>query len=152
MMTSGRTAGSAGSAIAEIPSGIDGVTPQWLTGVLDSATVSDVRVEHIAAKGAGATDIGYLVSQGLPTEVRRGQDEMLVHEYLERLAEHGVTDYSFDEAWRHYRFAAAYFVVLPAMPLLSWDALPERSRQLCMRLVERAVATIDETEAMEVFE
>jgi aminoglycoside phosphotransferase (APT) family kinase protein len=107
---------------------------------------------QLAAKGAGATDIGYLVSQGLPTEVRRGQDEVLVREYLERLAEHGVTDYSFDEAWRHYRFAAAHFVVLPAMPLLSWDALPERSRQLCMRLVERAVATIDETEAMEVFE
>jgi hypothetical protein len=42
-------------------------------------------------------------------------------------------------------------VVLPAMPLLSWDSLPERSRQLCMRLVERAVATIDETDAVEVF-
>jgi hypothetical protein len=62
-----------------------------------------------------------------------------------------VEDYSFDEAWRHYRFAVAYFVVLPAMPLLSWDTLPERSRQLCMRLVERAVATIDEINAMEVF-
>ncbi len=76
---------------------------------------------------------------------------MLVREYLDLLAEHGVTDYSFDEAWRHYRFAVAYFVVLPAMPLLGWDSLPERSRQLCMRLVERAVATIDEIDAMEVF-
>jgi hypothetical protein len=92
------------------------------------------------------------VSQGLPTEVRRGHDEALVREYLDRLAEHGVVDYSFEEAWRHYRFAVAYFVVLPLMPLLGWDSLPERSRQLCMRLVERAVATIDETHAMEVFE
>jgi len=107
---------------------------------------------QLAAKGAGATDIGYLVSQGLPTEVRRGNDEALVREYLDRLAEHGVIDYSFDEAWRHYRFAAAYFVVLPAMPLLSWDALPERSRQLCMRLVERGVATIDDIDALEAFE
>lgn len=107
---------------------------------------------QLAAKGAGATDVGYLVSQGLPSELRRGRDETLVREYLERLAEQGVTDYSFGEAWRHYRFAAAYFVVLPAMPLLSWDSLPERSRQLCMRLVERAVATIEETDAVEVFE
>ena len=76
---------------------------------------------------------------------------MLVREYLDVLRAHGVEDYSFDEAWRHYRFAVAYFVVLPAMPLLSWDTLPERSRQLCMRLVERAVATIDEINAMEVF-
>ena len=106
---------------------------------------------QLAAIGAGATDIGYLVSQGLPTELRSGRDEMLLREYLDQLASHGVGDYSFDEAWRHYRYAVAYFVVLPAMPLLSWDSLPERSRRLCMRLVERAVATIDETDAVEVF-
>ena len=72
-------------------------------------------------------------------------------EYLDLLSSHGVSDYSFDEAWRHYRYAVAYFMVLPTMPLLIWDSLPERSRQLCMRLVERAVATIDETDALEVF-
>ncbi len=106
---------------------------------------------QLASKGAGATDIGYLVSQGLPTDVRAGRDEALVREYLEVLSAHGVDDYPFDEAWRHYRFAVAYFVVLPAMPLLSWDTLPERSRQLCMRLVDRAVAAIDEIDALEVF-
>jgi aminoglycoside phosphotransferase (APT) family kinase protein len=106
---------------------------------------------QLAGRGAGATDVGYLVSQGLPTEVRSGRDETLLREYLDQLSSHGVSDYSFDEAWRHYRYAVAYFVVLPAMPLLSWDSLPERSRQLCMRLVERAVATIDETDAVEVF-
>jgi hypothetical protein len=107
---------------------------------------------QLSARGAGASDIGYLVSQGLPTEVRRGQDEALIREYLDRLTDRGVTDYSFDEAWRHYRFAVAYFVVLPLMPLLGWDSLPERSRELCMRLVERAVATIEDTHATEVFE
>jgi aminoglycoside phosphotransferase (APT) family kinase protein len=106
---------------------------------------------QLVGKGAGATDIGYLVSQGLPTEVRSGHDETLLCEYLDHLSGHGVSDYSFAEAWRRYRCAVAYFVVLPAMPLLSWDSLPERSRQLCMRLVERAVATIDETDAVEVF-
>ena len=106
---------------------------------------------QLASKGAGATDIGYLVSQGLPTDVRAGRDEALVREYLEVLSAHGVDDYPFDEAWRHYRFAVAYFMVLPVMPLLSWDTLPERSRQLCMRLVDRAVAAIDEIDALEVF-
>jgi aminoglycoside phosphotransferase (APT) family kinase protein len=106
---------------------------------------------QLVGRGAGATDIGYLVSQGLPTELRTGSDEMLVREYLDQLSSYGVSDYSFDEAWRHYRYAVAYFVVLPAMPLLSWDSLPERSRRLCMRLVERAIATIDETDAVEVF-
>jgi hypothetical protein len=36
------------STAAEVPSGIDDVTPQWLTTVLGGATVTDVRAERIA--------------------------------------------------------------------------------------------------------
>ena len=104
------------------------------------------------ARGVGAADIGYLVSQGLPSEVRRGHDEELVREYLGNLAALGVTDYSFDDAWRHYRFAVAYLMVLPVITLVGWDALPERSRTLCLKLTERAVAAIDDIDALEVFE
>ena len=106
---------------------------------------------QFAARGAGAADIAYLVSQGLPTEARRGHDEALVREYLARLSAYGVTDYSFDEAWRHYRFAAVYLMVLPVITLIGWDAMPERSRALCLKLTDRAVATIDEIDALEVF-
>jgi hypothetical protein len=107
---------------------------------------------QFAARGPGAADIGYLVSQGLPTEVRRGHDEELVREYLQHLAAHGVSDYSFDDAWRQYRFAVAYLMLLPVIILNGWDALPERSRALCLKLTERAVATIDDIDAVEVFE
>jgi aminoglycoside phosphotransferase (APT) family kinase protein len=106
---------------------------------------------QFASTGAGAADIAYLVSQGLPTEVRRGHDEALVREYLGHLAGFGVSDYSFDEAWRHYRFAVAYLMVLPVITLNGWDALPERSRALCLKLTERAVSAIEETNALEVF-
>ncbi|MGH3641026.1 MAG: phosphotransferase [Mycobacterium sp.] len=106
---------------------------------------------QFAAHGVGVADIGYLVSQGLPTEVRQGHDEALVRQYLERLREHGVDDYGFEEAWRHYRFAVAYLMVLPVITLVGWDAMPERSRALCIKLVERAVATVHETNALEVF-
>jgi aminoglycoside phosphotransferase (APT) family kinase protein len=107
---------------------------------------------QLAARGVGAADIGYLISQGLPTEVRRGHDEELVREYLEQLANHGMTDYSFDDAWRHYRFAVAYLMFLPVIILIGWDALPKRSRALCLKLTERAVATIDDINALKVFE
>lgn len=106
---------------------------------------------QFTARGVGAADIGYLVSQGLPIEVRRGHDEYLVREYLERLAERGVTDYSLDDAWRHYRLAVAYLLMLPVITLNGWDAMPERSRALCLTLTDRAVATIDETGALEEF-
>jgi Ecdysteroid kinase-like family len=107
---------------------------------------------QFAARGPGAADIGYLVSQGLPTEVRRGHDEELVREYLQHLAAHGGSDYTFDDAWRHYRFAVAYLMLLPVIILIGWDSLPERSRALCLKLTERAVAAIDDIDALEVFE
>jgi aminoglycoside phosphotransferase (APT) family kinase protein len=106
---------------------------------------------QFASRGAGAADIAYLISQGLPTEVRRGHDEQLVREYLAYLDRSGVSDYSFDEAWQHYRFAVAYLMLLPVITLVGWDAMPERSRALCLKLTERAVATIDDIDATEVF-
>jgi hypothetical protein len=106
---------------------------------------------QFASRGVGPADIGYLVSQGLPTDGRRGNDERLVREYLERRAAHGITDCSFDDAWRHYRFAVAYLMVLPVITLIGWDAMPERSRALCLTLTDRAVAAIDDVDALEVF-
>ena len=107
---------------------------------------------QLAARGVGASDVAYLVSQGLPTLLRAGRDEELVGGYLESLGECGVDDYTFDDAWRHYRFAVAYLICLPVTALINWESLPERSRQLCLKLTERAVAAIDEVDALAVFE
>ena len=107
---------------------------------------------QFAARGCGAADIAYLVTQGLRSEAREGRDEALVREYLDHLAAGGVSDYSFDDAWRHYRCAAVYLMVLPVITLNGWEAMPERSRQLCLTLTDRAVAAIDEIDALEVFE
>lgn len=107
---------------------------------------------QFAASGCGAADIAYLVSQGLPTGTRRGHDEALVREYLAHLADCGIGDYSFDDAWRHYRFGVAYLMVLPVITLIGWESMPERSRRLCLTLTERAVATINDIGALEVFE
>jgi thiamine kinase-like enzyme len=106
---------------------------------------------QFAARGAGAADVAYLVTQGLPSAVRDGHDEALLREYLEHVAAHGVGDYGFDEAWRQYRSAAVYLMMLPVITLNGWDNLPERSRQLCLTLTDRAVAAIAEIDALEVF-
>ncbi|EHB58032.1 aminoglycoside phosphotransferase [Mycolicibacterium rhodesiae JS60] len=103
---------------------------------------------QFACVGAGAADIAYLVSQGLPAEVRRGRDEELLRGYLDNLGDCG---YSFDEAWRHYRLATAFLMVLPVITLIGWDALPQRSRDLCLTLTDRAVAAIADIDALEVF-
>ena len=43
-------------------------------------------------------------------------------------------------------------MLLPVTIVISWDTLPERSRALCMKLTERAVAAIDDIDALEVFD
>lgn len=99
---------------------------------------------QLTVRGAGAADIAYLVSQGLPTEVRRGHDEGLLREYVGQ-----VDGYPFEEAWRHYRLATALLLYMPVVALLTWDVAPERSRQLCLTLIDRAVAAIEDINALE---
>jgi aminoglycoside phosphotransferase (APT) family kinase protein len=103
---------------------------------------------QLAARATGIVDVAYLVSQGLTTQERGGRDEQLVREYLEVL---GVGDYDFEKAWRHYRLAVAFFLVFPLVAIRGWEALPERSRELCLRLIERSIATIEEIDALAVF-
>lgn len=107
---------------------------------------------QLSVRGAGAADIAYLVSQGLPASVRRGRDRALVREYVDALESRGITDYGVDEAWRDYRFAVALLLFMPVVAMLTWDVAPERSRQLCVTLVDRAVAAIDEISALQEFE
>ena len=106
---------------------------------------------QFAARGCGAADIAYLVTQGLPSEAREGHDEALVREYLDHLA-----------AQRRHRLLVRRRMAalpirrrlsdgLPVITLNGWDALPERSRQLCLTLTDRAVAAIDAIDALEVF-
>ena len=68
MMTSG---GTVGAAAAGVPSGIEGVTPQWLTAALDGATVTDVRVEQIALDSGFSSQLyrAHLSGEGVPNSV-----------------------------------------------------------------------------------
>jgi aminoglycoside phosphotransferase (APT) family kinase protein len=106
---------------------------------------------QLASLAAGPVDVGYLVSQGLTTHERGGRDEHLLREYLEHLAARGVRDYGFDAAWRDYRFAVAFFLLFPVIAMRGWELLPDRSRELCLRLMERSIATIEDIDALAVF-
>ncbi len=64
----------------------------------------------------------------------------------------GVEDYSFDEAWRHYRFAVAYLMLLPVITLVGWDVDAGTLARSVPKLTDRAVAAIDDVNATEVFE
>lgn len=67
---------------------------RWPMAMLDWQSVST---------GAGVLDVAYFIGAGLPAEVRRANEEALLRRWLEGLKAHGVTGYSFDQAWRDYR-------------------------------------------------
>lgn len=155
-------------AVADFADRFAELAPQALTALTERTMLlhGDIRADNmffrgdeikivdfqLAGRGAGAADIAYLVSQGLPSGLRRGNDRELVGEYVAALQSHGVDDYSFDEAWRHYRFGVALLMYMPAVALLTWDVVPERSRQLCLTLIDRAVTAIEDIDALEEFE
>lgn len=47
---------------------------------------------------------------------------------------------------------AAYLMVLPVVTMVGWQHLPERSRSLSLEPIARAIATVDDIDALEVFE
>ena len=162
-----KTGRSVPPAVADFAERFTELAPQALSALTERPMLlhGDIRADNmffrgeelkivdfqLAVRGAGAADIAYLVSQGLPCSVRRGHDEALVHGYLEALRQRGVTDYGFDEAWRHYRLGVALLLYMPVVALLTWDVVPERSRQLCVRLIDRAVTAIEDIGALEEF-
>jgi hypothetical protein len=105
---------------------------------------------QFAIRCTGMYDVAYLVSQGLTTENRTGRDEQFVRHYLAALRQAGYPDYEFDVAWRHYQISSAILLGFPIVAMSYWDALPDRARDLCLTLVERSLATMVETGALEL--
>ncbi|MCV7005201.1 MULTISPECIES: phosphotransferase [Mycobacterium] len=103
---------------------------------------------QLAARASGLADVGYLVSQGLTTEERSGRDEELVTEYLRALTDAGGAECAWADAWRQYRSAVAFYLIAPVIAMRGWDLLPLDARELCLRLVERAIATIEDIDAL----
>jgi Ecdysteroid kinase-like family len=85
-------------AVARYADRFADVAPTALTALTERSMLlhGDIRADNmffdgdrlklvdfqLTSRGAGAADIGYMVSQGLPGAVRRGHDEELVRHYL----------------------------------------------------------------------
>ena len=78
---------------------------------------------QITAKGRGAYDLGYFLSQSLTAETRRSCEDAAARRYAERLAEHGI-DYPREELRRDYRLTTAWCFIYPVI-----GRGPDRHRQ-----------------------
>jgi hypothetical protein len=105
---------------------------------------------QFAMRASGIYDVAYLVSQGLTTEARTGQDRRFVEHYLRALSDAGGPDVEFDLAWRQFQVASAILLGFPILAMTYWADLPERAKDLCLTLVERSLATLVETGALDL--
>jgi len=61
-----------------------------------------------AGKGAPANDVAYFIGAGLTREDRPKHEQSLLRHYHDRLKAEGITSYSFEDLYTHYRWFAFY--------------------------------------------
>jgi len=95
-----------------------------------------------SSKGGGAYDIGYFISQSVPTEIRRRCEDALLHTYHDELVSLGVSGYSFDQFFQDYRVGVLYGWIIPVYAVGTLDSSSERAMALWTEVIERAQATM----------
>jgi thiamine kinase-like enzyme len=104
---------------------------------------------QISCRGRGVFDIAYLLCGGLEAEDRRANEERLLKLYHDNLVANGVTGYSFEQCWREYRRMALYVMVYVVIAVGTLDAANERGMALWIAWLRRAVAAVEQLNAIE---
>ena len=85
---------------------------------------------QLALQGRAVADIAYLVGTSVPHELGREHWEAILRHWHDAIVDLGVNDYPFDDALRHYREAAMYFLS-GAMSLIgTFDAGNDRGASM----------------------
>jgi aminoglycoside phosphotransferase (APT) family kinase protein len=93
---------------------------------------------------AGISEVAYLLSQSLSTEVRRTAEWDLVRRYFDGLADAGVTGYPWERAECQYRLAVAMQFVYPVMAFTQFELTNDRGRALLIEMARRAAVAIED--------
>lgn len=103
-----------------------------------------------ATQGVGTIDVAYLLSQSLPTELRRGHDDRLVRRYWDGLVAGGVKNYPWELAWEHYRLAVAYNIILPGVAFTTYESSNQRGKTLLLKMLSRASTAIADHRSLDL--
>jgi hypothetical protein len=102
---------------------------------------------QICFKGRGGYDVAYFISQSLRTDVRREHEARLKQRYLDGLAKHGIT---YDDFENDYAKTVAYCFIYAVVSAGQIEVTNERMRDLLLSILDRAVAAIEDTKALEL--
>ena len=105
---------------------------------------------QLALQGRAVADIAYLVGTSVPHELGREHWEAILRHWHEAVADLGITDYPFDDALRHYREAAMYFLS-GAMSLIgTFDAGNDRGASMAEAYSTRILNHVVDIDARSV--
>ncbi len=96
----------------------------------------------------GPRELAYFLAQSLTTEVRRGNDEMLVRRYWSQLTAAGVTGYSWEQAWRQYRLGLASVAVMTVCACMKYPDADPRGQRLLAEMAKRIFQAILDNESL----
>ncbi len=114
----------------------------------DRIVIVDHQFAHV---GSGLIDVAYLLSHGLTTATRQGNDYQLVTLYQQALNAGGVS-LSANEAWQQYCDAVLFMVCVPLGAIRGWPMFGERARDLLLTIMERWIATVEELALAEKYQ
>lgn len=103
-----------------------------------------------ATRACGLLDVAYLITSSVRSDVRCGNDAVLVQRYVDGIARRGITSYGFDQAWRQYRISAMFGLVYPVLASTRWEASGPRGRLLLDEMVRRSTTAISQIGAVEL--
>jgi aminoglycoside phosphotransferase (APT) family kinase protein len=92
-------------------------------------------------------DISYFLTMAMQIEDRRAHERELLRFYLELRRAAGVSEISFDDAWRAHRIHAAYNVPASCQVVMFPEDMSERRRVFSNAFLDRAQASLDDLEA-----
>ena len=95
-----------------------------------------------------ATDLAYLISSNIDTELRRTLERDLMVSYLENLRRAGVADYDLNDLERDYRRALLAVSGIPIIGGSGFDMENQRSKTLFTTLGARMFQAIEDWDAL----
>ena len=93
-------------------------------------------------------DISYLMTMAMSIEDRREHERDLLQLYLDLRRAAGVTEVTFEEAWRAHRIHAAYNVTASCQVVTFPEGMSERRRVFADAFLARAQASLDDLDAL----
>lgn len=102
-----------------------------------------------AGKGAPANDVAYFIGAGLTRDDRPKHEQALLRHYHDSLKAEGISSYSFDDLYEHYRWFSFYGISV-AFAAAMIVKQTERGDEMFLTMLRRHCAQVRDNNSLEL--